>query len=147
MFIFFVHPPSIFCFFVLQNNIVGCKGFISTPLEIAGSALANVFHEVKVNLVSAEAERICIDRMVKGQDEPFDSPEGLAEVDSRMASLVSSFSCPIHVQRTRSTFYTRTSYFNVFVFLSCWFFNCYRVVVPPVFQAITMADGGRQQDG
>ncbi|CAM9583623.1 unnamed protein product [Ectocarpus sp. 8 AP-2014] len=74
----------------LKNNIVGCKAFISTPLEIDGSALANVFHEVKVSLVSAEAERICIDRMVKGQEEAFTTPEGLAEVDSRMASLETS---------------------------------------------------------
>ena len=44
--------------------------------------------QVKVTLVSAEAERICIDRMVKGQDKPFSNPEGLAEIDSRMASLV-----------------------------------------------------------
>lgn len=46
------------------------------------------FVQVKVNLVSAEAERICIDRMVKGQEKPFSNPEGLAEIDSRMASLV-----------------------------------------------------------
>lgn len=45
--------------------------------------------QVKVNLVSSEAERICIDRMVKGQEDPFTTPEGLAEVDSRMANLVS----------------------------------------------------------
>eukprot|EP00752_Nemacystus_decipiens_P005966 g5388.t1 len=74
----------------LKNNIVGCNAFISTPLEIKGSALANVFHEVKVNLVSAEAERICIDRMVKGQENAFSTPEGLADVDSRMASLETS---------------------------------------------------------
>lgn len=36
-------------FLALQNNIVGCKAFISTPLEIAGAALANVFHEVRLN--------------------------------------------------------------------------------------------------
>lgn len=40
-------------------------------------------------MVSTEAERICIDRMVKGQEEPFDVPEGLSEVNSKMASLVS----------------------------------------------------------
>lgn len=74
-----------------KNNIVGCNAFISTPLEIKGAALANVFHEVKVNLVSAEAERICIDRMVKGQEDAFSTPEGLADVDSRMASLVRVF--------------------------------------------------------
>ncbi|CAM9614191.1 unnamed protein product [Ascophyllum nodosum] len=74
----------------LKNNVVGCKGFISTPLEIAGVALANVFHEVSVSMVSTEAERICIDRMVKGQEEPFSGPEGLAEVDSKMASLETS---------------------------------------------------------
>lgn len=45
--------------------------------------------QVKVNLVSTEAERICIDRMVKGQENAFTDPEGLAAVDSKMASLVS----------------------------------------------------------
>lgn len=74
----------------LKDNIVGCKAFISTPVEISGAALANIFHEVKVSLVSAEAERICIDRMVKGQEKPFSNPEGLAEIDSRMASLETS---------------------------------------------------------
>lgn len=72
---------------------MGCNAFISTPLEIKGAALANVFHEVKVNLVSAEAERICIDRMVKGQENAFSTPDGLADVDSRMASLVRCCCC------------------------------------------------------
>lgn len=36
-------------FLSLQDNIVGCKAFISTPLEIAGAALANVFHEVGID--------------------------------------------------------------------------------------------------
>ncbi|CAN0260881.1 unnamed protein product, partial [Hapterophycus canaliculatus] len=61
--------------------------FISTPLEIDGAALANVFHEVKVNLVSGEAERICIDRMVKGQEDAFTTPEGLA-AETSMQRLV-----------------------------------------------------------
>lgn len=33
-------------FLLYQDNIVGCKAFMSTPLEIAGAALANVFQEV-----------------------------------------------------------------------------------------------------
>lgn len=99
---------------------MGCKAFISTPLEIKGAALANVFHEVKVNLVSAEAERICIDRMVKGQEEPFASPEGLAEVDSRMASLVSFFflHCLNFVFRCFRVYII----FGVFSCLDCCFF-------------------------
>ena len=56
-------------------------------LMIASSFLAP---QVSVSMVSTEAERICIDRMVKGQEEPFSGPEGLAEVDSKMASLVST---------------------------------------------------------
>ncbi|CAM9314471.1 unnamed protein product [Choristocarpus tenellus] len=74
----------------LKDNIVGCKSFISSPLEIDGVALANVFHEVKVQLVSLEAERICIDRMVKGQEDSFTTPEGLAVVESQIASLETS---------------------------------------------------------
>ncbi|CAM9300731.1 unnamed protein product, partial [Discosporangium mesarthrocarpum] len=74
----------------LKDNRVGCKSFISTSLEISGVALANIFHEVKVQLVSLEAERICIDRMVKGQEEPFVAADGLATVESRMTSLETS---------------------------------------------------------
>lgn len=51
-----------------------------------------------MQLISTEAERICIDRMVKGQENPFTSPEGLAAVDSRMASLVSGPHTAIHAR-------------------------------------------------
>jgi translation initiation factor 3 subunit F len=66
----------------LTGAAVGCKGYISTPLEIAGEALANVFHQVQVQLESSEAERICIDRMVKGQGSAKMTPDGLAAGES-----------------------------------------------------------------
>ncbi|CAM9432821.1 unnamed protein product [Chrysoparadoxa australica] len=74
----------------LQHDEVGVKAFISSPLEVGGAALANVFHQVKVQLESTEAERICTDRMVKGQEEPFTSSEGLAAVESDATKLEAS---------------------------------------------------------
>ena len=71
--------------------------------------------QVKVNLVSAEAERICIDRMVKGQEEPFSNPEGLAEIDSRMASLVSG-TATVSVENPQVSPSFRTCYVPVFWF-------------------------------
>lgn len=76
----------------LTGNMVGCRGYISTPLEIDGEPLANVFHQVRVQLESSEAERICIDRMVKGQGSSHMTPDGLAAVDAQMASLETSMS-------------------------------------------------------
>lgn len=41
-----------------QDNIVGCKAFISTPVEISGAALANIFHEVRN---TSHEQRYCCD--------------------------------------------------------------------------------------
>ena len=41
---------------------MGVKAYVSTPLVIADEDFANMFHQVKVEMVSSEPERICIDR-------------------------------------------------------------------------------------
>jgi translation initiation factor 3 subunit F len=78
----------------LKNDAVGCKAYVTAPLEIKGEALANVFHQLQVKVESSEAERICLDRMVKGQEGGLlaaaTSGEGLAAVDSQMATLETS---------------------------------------------------------
>lgn len=74
----------------LTNNRVGCKAYVSTPLTVAGIDYANMFHQVKVEMCSSEPERICIDRMLKGQERPFESAEAVSSMTHEMKSLEGS---------------------------------------------------------
>jgi len=74
----------------LQNNEVGLKAYISSPIIIGGEAIANMFHQVKVSLAMGEAERICIDRMYRGQEEPFTASQGLASFTNELYDLEDS---------------------------------------------------------
>mmetsp|Transcript_12886 Transcript_12886/g.16941 ORF Transcript_12886/g.16941 Transcript_12886/m.16941 type:complete len:235 (+) Transcript_12886:198-902(+) len=71
----------------LQENEVGIKAYISSPIIIGGEAIANMFHQVKVSIASSEAERICLDRMARGQTEAFSSSEGLADLTTDVNDL------------------------------------------------------------
>ncbi|KAG5175489.1 translation initiation factor eIF3 f subunit [Tribonema minus] len=88
----------------LASDTIGCRAYISSPLEIAGEALANVFHQVQVQLESSEAERICIDRMVKGQAGGVLTPDGIASVDSEAVSLESSMTRLLAMLEAASAF-------------------------------------------
>eukprot|EP01084_Bolivina_argentea_P084005 152036_1 len=78
------------------GNAVGCKAFISMPLEIRGESLANIFHQLLVEKATTEAERICLDRMMKGHEGGIFSTaqggDGLAPVDTRRSTLETSMS-------------------------------------------------------
>mmetsp|Transcript_30217 Transcript_30217/g.70059 ORF Transcript_30217/g.70059 Transcript_30217/m.70059 type:complete len:296 (+) Transcript_30217:130-1017(+) len=74
----------------LTDSTVGVKAYVSTPLVIADEDFANMFHQVKVEMVSSEPERICIDRMLKGQDAPFTSSEALSSLGHELQSLEGS---------------------------------------------------------
>ena len=52
----------------MTNNRVGCKAYVSQALTVKDIELANIFHQVKLVLHASEPERICIDRMLKGQE-------------------------------------------------------------------------------
>ena len=57
----------------MVNDRVGVKAYVSTPLAVADIELANIFHQIKVVLHASEPERICIDRMLKGQQAAEDA--------------------------------------------------------------------------
>lgn len=44
---------------------VGLKAYESTPVQVRGQPLANMFHEIDMSLKSSDCEKICVDRMVK----------------------------------------------------------------------------------
>ncbi len=44
------------------------QAFVSTGVQIGGAPVANIFHQVKVEVMSTAPERVCLDRMIRGQD-------------------------------------------------------------------------------
>ena len=57
----------------LDDDAVNLRAYVSSPVVVAGEALANLFHEVRLSLKSSEAERICVDEMIKSQQK--DGPD------------------------------------------------------------------------
>jgi len=51
----------------LTNDAVGLRAYKSTPVQVRGEALANLFHEIRLSIKCAESERICLDRMISSQ--------------------------------------------------------------------------------
>jgi len=51
----------------LDDDAINLRAYVSSPVVVAGEALANLFHEVRLSLKSSEAERICVDDMIKSQ--------------------------------------------------------------------------------
>eukprot|EP00549_Striatella_unipunctata_P023418 CAMPEP_0118697102 /NCGR_PEP_ID=MMETSP0800-20121206/14276_1 /TAXON_ID=210618 ORGANISM="Striatella unipunctata, Strain CCMP2910" /NCGR_SAMPLE_ID=MMETSP0800 /ASSEMBLY_ACC=CAM_ASM_000638 /LENGTH=319 /DNA_ID=CAMNT_0006596409 /DNA_START=18 /DNA_END=977 /DNA_ORIENTATION=+ len=52
----------------LQQDSVNIHAFKSTPVQIGGEPLANLFHEIPVSIVSSESERICVYEMIQQQE-------------------------------------------------------------------------------
>lgn len=77
----------------LTNDTVSVRAFVSAPLQISGTDVANVFQQLKVQMEANEAERICIDRMLRGPqmaDDPADGDDALASVSSDALALEKS---------------------------------------------------------
>lgn len=51
---------------LLEDSLV-VKAYTSTPVLIAGEPMANLFHEVKLEMESTEAEAICLNEMGKNE--------------------------------------------------------------------------------
>ena len=60
----------------LDDDAVALRAYVSSPVVVRGEALANLFHEVRLGLKSSEAERICVDEMIKQQQR--DGPDAAA---------------------------------------------------------------------
>jgi len=68
----------------LDDDAVNLRAYVSSPVVVAGEALANLFHEVRLSLRSSEAERICVDEMIKQQQ--AGGPEAAASASSAAAA-------------------------------------------------------------
>ena len=88
----------------MAGNTVGCRAYVSTPLEIQGSQLGNAFHEVPLEVEAKGAEKICLDRMARGQEQPFSTSEGRAAVAGEATSLEASLRRLLETLRTISTY-------------------------------------------
>lgn len=71
----------------MTGDHVGVKCFVSTPLAVSGIELANMFHQIKVEVRASDPERVCLDRMIAGLESGGD---GTVAVDSSSSSAPSS---------------------------------------------------------
>ncbi|KAJ1457842.1 hypothetical protein M885DRAFT_514331 [Pelagophyceae sp. CCMP2097] len=76
----------------LGERGVELKAFYSTRLCVGGLELARAFAPVKVELVFSDAERLCVERMIKGQAEPFASAEAVATLPTELENVEASVS-------------------------------------------------------
>lgn len=49
----------------LCGDGIGLKAYESTPVQVRGEPLANMFHEIRMGLKSSDCEKIVVDKMVK----------------------------------------------------------------------------------
>lgn len=49
----------------LVTDTINLKAFQSTPVQVKGEPLANLFHEIRLAIKPNESERICIDHMIR----------------------------------------------------------------------------------
>jgi translation initiation factor 3 subunit F len=55
----------------LAGSTMGLRAFMSRPMVVGEHALANMFDELRVELVLSEGEATCLFHMVNGQDQPW----------------------------------------------------------------------------
>lgn len=74
----------------LGQGGIDIKAFASVYYSLNGEEVARAFAPVKVDLHFSDAERLCIDRMIKGQKDPFAAPQSLASLPTEMANVQAS---------------------------------------------------------
>lgn len=83
----------------LDDDAINLRAYVSSPVVVAGEALANLFHEVRLSLKSSEAERICVDEMIKSQQK--DGPDAEAAAAAGGAGDASSSTAALKVSMTK----------------------------------------------
>mmetsp|Transcript_43061 Transcript_43061/g.131134 ORF Transcript_43061/g.131134 Transcript_43061/m.131134 type:complete len:324 (-) Transcript_43061:414-1385(-) len=67
----------------LQTDAVSLRAYRSTPVQVRGEPLANLFHEIGLSVRCSESERISVDRMINAQRRK----DGGGEVEEEKKSL------------------------------------------------------------
>lgn len=62
----------------LNGDGIGLKAYKSTPVQVKGEPLANMFHEIKMTMKSSESEMIFVDKMIRSSG-LYDGDESKAE--------------------------------------------------------------------
>jgi translation initiation factor 3 subunit F len=52
----------------LVSDKINIRGFVSRPLSVGDKPLANMFHEIKVEIIMSDAEVSCMYHMIRGED-------------------------------------------------------------------------------
>lgn len=60
-----------------HGDSIAIKAYKSTPVQIQGEPLANLFHEIHLSTKATDSEKICLDHMITGNNnsEPITVPE------------------------------------------------------------------------
>ena len=68
---------------------VDLKAYYGLRLAVGGEELAHAFCKLKCELEFSEGEKVCIDRMIRGQEVPFETAESLAALPSDVETVKS----------------------------------------------------------
>lgn len=81
-----------------NGDCVALKAYRSTPVQIKGEPLANLFHEIRLGVKATDGEKICVDHMIRQQEREdhtglttlttnHDSDDSTAQLQRSMAKL------------------------------------------------------------
>jgi len=75
----------------LVTDSIGIKAYKSTPVQLKGEALGNLFNEIKVSIKTTESERITLDHMItsSSKKEEENKSENTTDLEVSMERLLS----------------------------------------------------------
>lgn len=96
----------------LIDDSLALRAYRSTPVQVKGEPLANMFHEIRLGMTCSGTEKICVDKMIKSDDllkrrnksQEDEVPEDAASDESPVAAL------QISMEKLYSMLETATSY-------------------------------------
>lgn len=72
----------------LAGDNLGVRAFVHSPLDVSGASVANLFHELKVELVlQSGSDLTALYHMIYSQQEAFASPTTIASIPSHTEAL------------------------------------------------------------
>jgi translation initiation factor 3 subunit F len=74
------------------NTAFTIRGYISQPMVVGETPLANMFREINVEVCLSDAEVICLNQMIRGQvsEQPFSSVNILSTISSPVEEITSA---------------------------------------------------------
>ena len=76
----------------LLDDALHVRAYKSTPVQVQGEPLANLFHEVRLFMESSEQETIALDKMIASPDTPEEAATSLQVSMEKLLSLLETVS-------------------------------------------------------